>query len=286
MTHLIVYTASGLVLLYVAVLLTMWRYQERIVFQPPRDASTAPIPGARVVRYCAADGVDLFAYLVGDCAADSALILAFHGNADLARWFVPWAIEVARHTDACVMLPEFRGYDGIAAAPTYPGSSLDAQAALRFVRDSLGVSPANTVYYGHSLGTAIAAELTLVEAPRALLLHSPFSSARAMSSRMAMPGITAFWRLISRVHFDTIERVRQLASPVWVTHGDRDLVVPVRMGREVFAAAAHPGELLIVRGAAHNDVPEIGGKAYWDWLVRGVADRSAVATTGPAPTEV
>ena len=58
---------------------------------------------------------------------------------------------------------------------------------------------------------------------------------------------------------------------MWVAHGDRDLVIPVRMGREVFAAARHPGELLIVPGAGHNDVAEVGGEAYWGWLTRALA---------------
>jgi fermentation-respiration switch protein FrsA (DUF1100 family) len=210
-------------------------------------------------------------------------VLAFHGNADLSRWLVPWAAAVVRETRACVMLPEFRGYDGISGPPTYVGSALDARAALRYVRDSLGVPAANTVYYGHSLGTAIAAELTAVETPRALVLHSPFSSARAMGERMIVPGITALWRFISRVHFDTIARVRHLSSPVWVTHGDRDVIIPVRMGREVFEAAAHKGRLLIVKGAGHNDVPDVAGEAYWEWLRRAIGESSSATSKRATP---
>ena len=79
--------------------------------------------------------------------------------------------------------------------------------------------------------------------------------------------------------------VRSLRAPVWVSHGDRDAVVPVRMGREVFAAAENKGELLVVRGAGHNDVPQVGGQAYWSWLVRAVESgesTSASATLGAA----
>jgi pimeloyl-ACP methyl ester carboxylesterase len=137
------------------------------------------------------------------------------------------------------------------------------------------VSPSNVVFFGHSLGSAIAAELAATIHPHALVLQAPFSSARAMASRMIVPGLRAFFRLISRVHFDTLARVAGTTAPVWVVHGDRDVVVPVRMGREVFAAAACPGELLIVRGAGHNDVAEIGGTAYWSWLTRAVRSEPA-----------
>jgi pimeloyl-ACP methyl ester carboxylesterase len=91
-----------------------------------------------------------------------------------------------------------------------------------------------------------------------------------MAARMFLPGLTTFWRLISRVHFDTISRVRVVHVPVWVSHGDRDLIIPVRMGREVFDASAIKGELLIVNGAGHNDVAEVGGRDYWDWLRRAL----------------
>jgi fermentation-respiration switch protein FrsA (DUF1100 family) len=208
-------------------------------------------------------------------------MLAFHGNADIARWLVPWASHVVRETGACVVLAEYRGYDGAAGSPTYAGSSLDARAALDFVRDTMHVAPSDMVLFGHSLGSAIAAELASAEPPRVLILQSPFSTAREMAARMFLPGLTAFWSVISRVHFDTMGRVHALRAPVWVAHGDRDIVIPVRMGREVYAAAAEKGDLLIVHGAGHNDVPDIGGRDYWTWLASAMRV-GELGASGPA----
>jgi fermentation-respiration switch protein FrsA (DUF1100 family) len=266
---LLTIVALGLILLYASLLALLWRYQERVVFQPPRGVPPQDVP-ARRVEYRASDGVRLFAYIVGDCADDNPVMLAFHGNADLARWFLPWATVVVRETGACVVLPEYRGYDGNEGSPTYAGSSLDARAAFDFTRDSLGVPRERMVFFGHSLGTAIASELASAEAPRSVILQSPFSRARDMAARMFLPGLTLFWDMVSRVHFDTIERVKALRAPVWVAHGSRDIIIPVRMGREVFAAAREKGELLIVPGAGHNDVADAGGRDYWAWLRRAV----------------
>src|SRR5205085_11626345 len=130
----------------------------------------------------------------------------------------------------------------------------------------------------------IAAELAGLETPRALVLQSPFSTARAMARRMFVPGLTAFWGVISRVHFDTVARVRALAAPVWVAHGDRDIIIPVSMGREVFQSAQARGELLIVHGAGHNDVADVGGRAYWSWLARAVHGSESPALTPNAQT--
>ena len=83
---------------------------------------------------------------------------------------------------------------------------------------------------------------------------------------MVLPGLTMFWPIVSRVHYDTIQRVRDLAVPVWVAHGLRDHVVPVEMGKEVYDAATVKGELLLVAGAGHNDVAERAPTEYWNWL--------------------
>jgi pimeloyl-ACP methyl ester carboxylesterase len=276
-THVLALFAAGAVLLYAGVLILLWQFQERIVFQPPVDVAPSPV-AARQVQYRASDGVDLFGYLVGECTPDRHAMIAFHGNADIARWLVPWAAEVARRNRVCVMIPEYRGYDGLNGKPTYDASARDARAALSYLRDNIGIVPGNTAYFGHSLGTAIAAELASVAAPQVLILQSPFTSARAMGARMYLPGLTAFWALVSRVHYDTMRRVREIASRVWVAHGDKDFVIPVSMGREVFAAALHQGELLIVHRAGHNDVAELGGSAYWMWLGRALAAPSLAAS--------
>ena len=284
MLRLIYLVAAGAALAYAGLLLMLWRYQERVLFQPPRGVPDAAVAAQRV-SYRAADGVELFGFLVGNCRSPRTAVIAFHGNADLSRWLIPWATRLASQADACVLLPEYRGYDGIPGGPTYVTSALDAQAAMDFLTHQLGVSHSDVVLYGHSLGSAVAAELAARDTPRALVLQAPLSTARAMAARLGVPGVSGLWRFISRIHFDTPTKVHALRAPVWVSHGDRDVVVPVRMGREVFAAAATKGELLVVRGAGHNDVPEVGGNAYWSWLVRAVdsgESSAASATLGAA----
>ena len=88
---------------------------------------------------------------------------------------------------------------------------------------------------------------------------------------MAPPlGIGLFWSVIARVHYETAARVAQLDVPVHVVHGERDIVIPSRMGRAVHAAARRPGQLLMIAEAGHNDVAVVGGEAYWRWIGEAV----------------
>src|SRR5829696_1683958 len=124
--------------IYLLLIAAAWRWQERIVWQPPGFDVAAPA-GARRITYSADDGQALFAYVVGDPVRATGLLVAFHGNAELSAWNVPWAMEVARRTGWAVVLPEYRGYGGLTGTPTYEGSQRDARAALRVAREQLGL---------------------------------------------------------------------------------------------------------------------------------------------------
>jgi uncharacterized protein len=268
--------AGVLLCIYAGLVLMLWARQERIVFQPPGPPFDEDSATTRV-EYAASDGQPLFGYVVrGTSLTDSAsksrplTLIAFHGNAEIAAWSLPWAREVARRTGANVVVAEYRGYAGLPGRPTYPGSKLDARAAFEYARASLGATPEQTAIYGHSLGSAIGVELAAEIKPRALLLEAPFTSARAMASRLGVPGILPLWRAISRVHYDTRTHVATLDVPVSVVHGDHDMVTPVHMGQDVFQAARRKGELLILEDVGHNDVVETGGERYWSWLMRGM----------------
>ena len=266
----VVLTSAGILLAaWLLVVVVAWRWQERIVWQPP--ATVLQVDRAtRRVDYASSDGQPLYAYLLGEPARAPGLLIAFHGNADLAARLVPWAAEVHRRTGWAVMLPEYRGYGGLAGTPGYPASHRDAVAAYAAARQALGVDPARIAIYGHSLGSAVATELAADHPPAALILISPFTSARDMAGAMRPFPVSPLWGLIGRVKFDTKQKVASLSAPVWVAHGQRDMIIPVRMGKAVHAAARNKGELLLLPGAGHNDVELTGGEQYWSWLGRAL----------------
>lgn len=254
-------------------LLLVWWGQERVVFQPP-TAGWGGTPPERRVELRAEDGTPLFAYLVGDSTAvrERGLVVHFHGNAEVAEWTIPWAEELARRTRMAVLVAEYRGYAGIPGRPTYAHTGADARALWDVAQRALGATPQRTVIHGFSLGSAVAAELAESVRPRALVLEAPLTSAAAMAARTPLLR-GAVWRLVGRIRFDTRAIVARLDAPVWVAHGDADVVIPPAMGREVFAAARHKGEFAAIPGAGHNDMRE--APAYWSWLLRAAGNRGA-----------
>jgi hypothetical protein len=92
-----------------------------------------------------------------------------------------------------------------------------------------------------------------------------------MSRIIGWRAIQIVWDAIARFHFDTVKQVASLDAPVWVAHGVRDRLIPVQMGKDVFAAAKKKGELLLVPDASHNDVRLAGGEDYWTWMQSALA---------------
>jgi fermentation-respiration switch protein FrsA (DUF1100 family) len=253
-----------IVALIVGAMAVLWWSQERILFQPPRFNGDPE--ESDCVHYQAADGQHLKGFIVGNPGTAPSTLLCFHGNADLSIRQLDWARCIERRTGSAVMLSEYRGYMSLEGKPTYWTTKLDAQAAFDYLCATFGVSADRLAFFGHSLGSAVATELAKVHRPRALLLQSPFTSARAMARVIVVPPISFLWSAISRIHFDTVRVVSTLDLPVSVTHGKRDRIVPFRMGLEVYNAARIKGQLLIIENAGHSDIAQVAGEEYWTWI--------------------
>lgn len=270
--------ATIVVVLVVLFIVLVSVFQERIAFQPQGPPYPAA-EGADRVDYSTADGQRLFAYLVGTPSPNKPLLIAFHGNADMAVLQLDWAHEILRRTGVPVLVAEYRGYAGLSGKPGYPGSQLDADAAYAFATQTLDVPPDKIALFGHSLGSAIAAELAARHQPYVLILQSPFTSARDMAKTVIGRRPSTFgWSLFSRIHYDTIERVKNLNSPVSVSHGESDRLIPVEMGHAIFESAKERGEWLLVPDASHNDIAIRGGEAYWQWITVSLSLHVSIPT--------
>ncbi|MGD8508137.1 MAG: alpha/beta hydrolase, partial [Syntrophobacterales bacterium] len=56
---------------------------------------------------------------------------------------------------------------------------------------------------------------------------------------------------------------KQVRAPILFFHGDKDRIVPIRLGRGLFEAAPNPKEFVVIPGAGHNDTYFVGGQDYF-----------------------
>ena len=65
---------------------------------------------------------------------------------------------------------------------------------------------------------------------------------------------------------NAVGEISQVSAPILFFHGDKDRIVPIRLGRGLFEAAPNPKEFVVIPGAGHNDTFYVAGKEYFDKL--------------------
>jgi uncharacterized protein len=169
----------AIVLLAAVVLVAIWSGQRRLMYFPdPRvpPASVVGLSDAEPVTLAAGDGVALGAWFLParrPHARFSAIV--FNGNAGNRAYRAPLA-EALRDQGLAVLLFDYRGFGENAGSPTEDGLVLDARAARDYLLQRGDVDRNRIVYFGESLGTAVAVRLAADHPPAALILRSPFAS--------------------------------------------------------------------------------------------------------------
>ncbi|MFL5883306.1 MAG: alpha/beta hydrolase [Actinomycetota bacterium] len=255
----------GIILLVVAAVLVapiglLWAFQRRLLYLPaPRTVPPAAsvLPGAEEVTFETADGLRLGGWFVPaeGREAPRAAVLVCNGNGGNRSLRAPLAAALAR-MGLHVLVFDYRGYGGNPGQPTEAGLAADARAALDYLVGRPEVDPARVVYFGESLGAAVALRLATERPPAALVLRSPFASL-AEVGQLHYPLVPV--SLLLRDRYDSAVLAGRLAAPLLVVAGGRDRIVPASHSRRLFAAAPQPKRLVVLDGADHNDHDLLAG---------------------------
>jgi fermentation-respiration switch protein FrsA (DUF1100 family) len=223
---------------------------------PPTEVG---LDGVEEVKLPTDDGVTLIAWYA-PAREGKNTILYFHGNAANAANRAR-KIELMREDGSGVFYLNNRSYGGSGGRPTEANNVADAIAAY----DQLvarGVAPERIVAFGESLGSGQAIRLAAERPVRAVVLEAPLTS----TLDVARP--TYFWLPLSLLITDSYDNARNIGAvtaPVLILHGARDRVIPVEMGKRLFAAANEPKRLEVLPDADHNDMSDHGA---WEKAAR------------------
>ena len=208
------------------------------------------------ITFVAEDGVRLHGWLVPGPAPW--VLLWAHGNAGNISHRLDNLAEFHRRLGVSVFIFDYRGYGRSDGRPSEEGLYRDARAALATLQARPDLDPSRIIYFGRSLGAAVAVELALHRPPAALILETPFLSVSAIANR-TLPGVGYLFR----TRFDSLAKIGRIRAPLLVLHGDRDEVIPFDHGRRLFEAGPEPKTFYAIPGAHHNDTYLVGGEAYW-----------------------
>jgi fermentation-respiration switch protein FrsA (DUF1100 family) len=208
--------------------------------------------------------VRLAGWFVPAIERTQATILVFSGNAGNRAYRAPLARALADH-GFNVFLFDYRGYGENHGSPSESGLAADARAARAYLTGRAGLDASQLVYLGESLGTGVAVALAAEHPPAALVLRSPYTSMADVGA-YHYPALPV--RLLLRDRFASKEAIGRLRSPLLIVAGDRDEVVPLDQSRQLYEAAPSPKEMLVIRGASHNDDALLDGDEMIDGIVR------------------
>ncbi len=252
--------AFTLALVYGGAVGLVWANQTQLLhrgWQGPTAQMVADVPGLAEVQL-PADPTPLRAWY-REAEPWAPTLIFFHGNAGF-QW---------RKLDAFAargygfLVTSYRGYAAGAGTPSEAGMMEDARAALAFAQ-AQGIAPEDTVLYGESLGTGVAARMAMEDgAWRTLVLDAPYTSIEDRASEVY------FWlpvSLLIRDRFDTAAFIDQVETPLLILHGTEDDVIPIDHGRALLDLATEPKQGIWIEGGNHYLLPEVVAGALEGFL--------------------
>jgi fermentation-respiration switch protein FrsA (DUF1100 family) len=224
-----------------------------MIYFPSADVPTpaeAGVPRAEAVTFATDDGLTLNGWFVpASTTTPNGTVIVFNGNAGHRGYRAELARRFADDGYATLLF-DYRGYGDNPGAPSEDGLARDARAARQYLTSRRGVDSQRIIYFGESLGAAVAVGLAIDEPPQALILRSPFASL-ADTGRYHYPYLPVGWLLRDR--YASIERIARIRCPLLVIAGERDSIVPMAHSRRLFDAASPPKQFALIEHADHND---------------------------------
>ena len=181
--------------------------------------------------------------------APKGLILYLHGNSRSIKGWAKYAQDFYRY-DYDVVLIDYRGF----GKSTGRRSEHEMMKDIQYVYDSLKAQygEQHLIVYGRSLGSGFAAKIAADNKPRYLILDAPFYNFLRVVERF-FPILPV--RFVLRYHLRTDLWIRKVNCPVYIIHGTRDWLIPIRHSEALQKIAPRKITLIRIVGGRHNNLP-------------------------------
>lgn len=182
------------------------------------------------------------------------LVVYFHGNADnLKRWGL-YSLDFTRKQFDVLMI-DYKGFGKSTGTPTEQGLFDDAECTLKWARANLGTNYEKLIFYGRSLGAAMATKLATKHTPHLLILETPFDSIRGAFSKALFPLVFPF---AFKFKLENIRLLPEVKCKVVVITGTRDRITPLSSARRLIPVLKENDQFIIIPKGRHRNLRKFG----------------------------
>jgi pimeloyl-ACP methyl ester carboxylesterase len=176
------------------------------------------------------------------------LVLYFHGNTRSIKGWAKYARDFYRY-DYDVVLVDYRGF-GKSTGKRGESEMLNDMQVV-YTSLSTDYSENHLIVYGRSLGSGFAAKVASDNNPRYLILDAPFYNFRKVIERF-LPILPI--RLVLRYHLRTDKWLQRVKCPIYIIHGTKDLLIPIRHSEQLQKINPRKITLIRIHGGGHNNL--------------------------------
>ena len=178
------------------------------------------------------------------------LILYFHGNTRSIKGWAKYAKDFYRY-NYDVVLVDYRGFGKSTGKRSEHAMLNDMQFIYNTLKEEYPES--HLVLYGRSMGSGFATKLASDNHPRYLILDAPYYSFSKVVERF-MPFMPV--RFVLRFKLRSDRWIKKVHCPVYIIHGTRDLLIPIRNSIQLQELNPQHTTLIRIHGGGHNNLPD------------------------------
>lgn len=239
---------------YLGLVGLLYLMQRNLMYLPytvRMEPAAAGLPQAVEEILETADGEKIIAWHIAP-RDGKPVLLYFHGNGgSIAGRAARFARLTADGTGLVAL--SYRGYGGSSGSPSEAGLMEDAMTAYRFAVSNY--SAQRIVLWGESLGTGVAVALAEKNPVAKIVLEAPFTSTADIAASV-YPIVPVRW--LMKDQFRSDEKIASVKAPILVLHGERDAVVPIRFGEQLFEKITSPKRFVRFPEGGHEWLERFG----------------------------
>ncbi len=240
--------------IYFIICLLLFIFQRHFIFLPMKwteDFSGYSLKNSDEVILTTTDNEKIISWYKKSKSNDLTIVF-FHGNAGNLIHRIEKLTIFNNFSAYGLLAIDYRGYGKSSGKPSEIGFYQDARAAINFLKKQ-GIAESNMIFYGESIGSAVAIKMATEYSPRFIVLEAPFTSIKDIANE----GIFRFFpvSLLLQDNFPSINLIKEIKSPILIVHGIKDTIIPLSHSYKLYQKITTENKkLLLYEELGHNNM--------------------------------